>query len=60
MLPGISGLDLLERIKRDCKKALIDARSKDAMAGPNYYRDKSNWLRARNSGSRLNGTGRGL
>jgi len=50
----------LERLKRDCKKALIDARSKDAMAGPNYFRDKSNWLRARNSGSRLNGTGRGL
>lgn len=50
----------LERIKRDCKKALIDARSKDAMAGPNAFRDKANWLMVRNSGSRLNGTGRGL
>lgn len=50
----------LERIEQKMKRALLDARSKDAMAGSNRYNDKSRWLRARNSGSRLGGTGRGL
>ncbi len=50
----------LERLARDTKKALLDARSKDAMAGNRMHREKSNWLNARLRNSRINGTGRGL
>lgn len=50
----------LDRIEKMKKRALMNARSKDAMSSANRRVQKSNWLEARLQGSRINGTGRGL
>ena len=60
VVPGTASESKLERIDKMRKRALIDARSKDAMSGPNRKGVRSSWLQARMSGSSLDGTGRGL
>lgn len=51
ILPNLTGSQAKEeRVSRDMKKALVEARSRDAMAGPTQFLPLGSWSRARLSG----------
>ena len=56
----ITGSDPSDELKKDEKRALASARSKDAMNEPPGFPPRGSWANSRSLGSGLNSTSRGL